>query len=475
VGVSALTAAAGGIQGASAQSPSDETVSTAVAERAKYGFGGGEAKVLSLLESGGHPDSELYGFPVSKAEADDLADRSRFAEQVSRETLPFVRSLPQFGGAWIDQKNGGSLVVVLTSASAETRAGIRSRMPEDTRGLRIETADDTFDDLARAVDDSSRVWDELAEGVTPFAFGTDEQHNRVVARVDPSELESARQSIPRIEEALGVDVAVEGRDRPVDKNTWSACGGRHHCYGPFKLGVKMRYTLTAWNNPDTTYVCSMGFHVTHPTNSTLNRSFLTAGHCVYNRPGDWHHSDPYQDAYGPIGSRVSSRYNATDKRDIALVNIEAWAKNRSKSVYGETATRTMTTPDTPIENETLCMSLGNQDKVWCGTADHRHQKWESTTANPNIWVWGSGVNLCCGRSSIGGDSGSPIYRRWMLPISPYIEYITPVGILDAGNETPDFQFDNDIYFARVYWATNDPDGWPGLEIFDGPNGVGGPP
>jgi len=63
----------------------------------------------------------------------------------------------------------------------------------------------------------------------------------------------------------------------------------------------------------------------------------------------------------------------------------------------------------------------------------------------------------------------------MLPISPYIEYITPVGILDAGNETPDFQFDNDIYFARVYWATNDPDGWPGLEIFDGPNGVGGPP
>src|SRR5450759_3019972 len=63
--------------------------------------------------------SGVWGIPLSAAEekALDLSGRMAFAEAVSEDLLPFAKSLPSYGGAWIDQLAGGGLVVALTDVA----------------------------------------------------------------------------------------------------------------------------------------------------------------------------------------------------------------------------------------------------------------------------------------------------------------------------------------------------------------------
>lgn len=61
--------------------------------------------------------TDLWGIPLTADEESQLAlgDRMAFADSVSERLLPAVRSLPTYGGAWIDQPGGSSLVIALTA------------------------------------------------------------------------------------------------------------------------------------------------------------------------------------------------------------------------------------------------------------------------------------------------------------------------------------------------------------------------
>lgn len=464
-----LTAVPSGISG---QGPSAGEVDRAVAARARYGFSDGRDTVIRMLARDTHPASEEYGFPMTTEEAEDLLARSAFAQRVSEKTLPYLESVEGYAGEWVDQADGGSLVVMLTpAAGASTREAIREHMPSVSRGVRFKEVDDSFADLESALARAENIWSRTSPSISPNAFGIDVRRNRLVVKVPWDDVDQAERARQQVATDLGVDVAIEGTSPIHDSVDYSACSSRMNCFGPFRSGIVIRYGGVSGS-----YRCSMGFHMTHPSSSTLDHTFLTAGHCGHGRDGNWYHSTAYTDAYGIIGERKSSRYTS-DNRDMMLVKIGDWAQNKSRRVYGEvwTAEMTqMTQPSQPIEGETLCASLGMQGEVYCGDADATHQKWWSETAG--IWVWGSGLDLCCDRTTIGGDSGSPLYRRYQVVNPPVVTHVTtPIGIVDAGEETQDFQEFHSIYFARVKWATDDADGWPGLDIYTGSQGVGGPP
>lgn len=446
----------------------DDALDRAIAFRAAYGFDDDRAFVRGLMQEGAHPVSEEYGFPLTRSEVGELERRNQFVAAVAKSVVPYVRGLDSFAGVWIDQKAGGELVVMLTNVTASTRDSVRNRLPVDSLGVRFEEVDDSWTSLNRALEVSDKEWADLGTNIEPQAFNVDERANRLTVKILRKDLDVARGADLPFERRVGVDVGFEGTPPIVDMAPdYSRCDERWQCYGPFLLGIRIFY-----GEPGASWRCGMGFQMKHDTNSNLNQTFLTAGHCGYNRSGNWHHSDAFQEAYGRIGEKVSSRYTS-DNRDLMLVSIDDWPQNKSKKIFGEAQTSMeMLDADNLINGEQLCMSLSQTNQVYCGTADTSQQKWKSSTAN--IWVWGAGIDFGGSQSITFGDSGSPIYRRNCTG-TPLPCFYTPIGIVHAGTEVEQFDEPHDVYFAKVAWAVNNADGWPGLYVYTGAQGVGGPP
>jgi hypothetical protein len=285
-----------------------------------------------------------------------------------------------------------------------------------------------------------------------------------VVKVLKGDFEEAKSQKARLEEELGVDVGFEVSAPIVD----SSCPSRHKCFGPLRLGARMNYPnvydssqhYTQWN-------CAIGFMLT-------DEKILTAGHCTHQRQAPWKGHQNYQDAYDRIGERTSSRYNSTDKRDLSLISLEDWSANKTKRLYGDDEWPTvLTMEDGPSELMRVCVSLNRQDKYWCGIVKDTSVKWESDTADPPIMVWGAGMDFYkSNRTALPGDSGGPIVYE-SQECGHCTPLRTPIGIVNAGNEVDGTATsDRDLYFAKVQWALNNQDGWPGKSIYSGAEGSG---
>lgn len=472
---------------AGAESPSASDVTRAAASRAAFGFRSDRGYVKALFDRDTGTILSRHGFPVTKAEAADLLERSTFAGQLDRRTLPFVRRLPAYGGEWIDQRHGGQLVVALTRVTQQTKAAVRSRMPkEGSRGVRFARVESSAAELTQALERSETAWSNLDTGFRPQAVAIHYRLNRITFMVLETQLEMARSYDAVLERQLGVDVgfAVEGKIDDL------VCNARNNCYAPFQTGIKIY-----WPDPGASRVCGMAFHVVYPSDSSSpkHQTFLTAGHCAYGSTwvGPWHHSSAYRTDYGKIGDRVASMYNDTDKRDVALIKIQDWSPNKTTRIFGELnwGAAELTSHGSPIENEELCTSLSvtGQDlagNAWyCGRVGSTSQWWISDTANPNLKVYGAALDFPGSGCTIYdpdpekrcppnyGDSGSPVFREQRVcgQICTYPR--TPIGIVNAGRrDTPEREENHALYFARLSYVFGN-DGWPYLEVYRGPQGA----
>ena len=150
---------------ASAQPPTKAEIDRAADARNQYGFDSGRSHVASLASGKTHPASAEYGFPMTAAEARDLLDRAAFVQRLAKETLPQVRGLADYAGAWIDLKDGGRLVVGLTRAPASIKASVRRGLPKVSRGIRFEVVNDS----ARAPDVAEKQCE--VDGAQPGEWG----------------------------------------------------------------------------------------------------------------------------------------------------------------------------------------------------------------------------------------------------------------------------------------------------------------
>ncbi len=373
--------------------------------------------------------SEQYGFPLTEREHADLAARNTYVQAFQAKTLPFVEGLDGYGGVWLDQTDGGTIVVGLTNGRAKAtsrvwtaaKRQVRARLPKVNRGIRFVKVNDSAADLGRALRHADRDWASLRAGFRPQAFAISYRDNQLVVKVLPHDLPKATRFRARMAKRAAVDVAIEAT-APVSD---SSCSTRQKCFGPLRLGARINHAAVYRSSaPRSQWNCAIGFMLSDHT-------ILTAGHCSYHHTKPWQGHAAYRSRYGQIGRLESSRY-MSQHRDVSRITLEDWRANRTTRIFGDTWPTVLTQPGKVMDNMDVCVSLARQDVFWCGrVTEPSVRRWSSTAG---IWVWGAGMRFSVpGRTSLPGDSGSPVVAK-SKPCPECTPSRTPIGIVTAGNE-----------------------------------------
>lgn len=452
-----LATAIGGFPYAAAAGPTDVEVAEAIADRAAFGLESDEAELRELMMSDRDVGSAVWGIPLTAAEMDrvDLSGRSKFANDIWREILPYAESLPTFGGAWLDQDHNGRLVVLLTRLSDDTTRELESRLPASSRGFRVDLVDFTWAELEDALERAFGEFERVA-GIRPVDVAIDTRNNRLEVAVRPESLEQAKESLESLQGTLGVPIKVISSKPGADAET---CGNgntsrpRTNCWDPIRAGVRT-YQFSA-GNTDSGKSCTMGFHI-YVDGGSPTRQYLTAGHCgYYTSPNTEQYHSTYFHGGDNIGVRKATLYNTTDHRDIMRVSIQ-FSTEITDRIYGTQPVYDVDDAGDYLQGDPVCASLGVSNEIDCGVVQSQSTSWDSETANPNLEVWGAGVtNL----TIEFGDSGSPVFRQFEVPgHAPLWQYV-PLGIV---NHEPIPGRTPTMYMAKVKYALQQ---WPGTSIY----------
>lgn len=346
----------------------------------------------------------------------DLRGRSVFADSVERNVLPFLRTLPTFGGAYYDQANSGTLTVLLTVRDPGLEAVISQKMVGSTGPWRVEEATHTERSLTAALDRAQSTWSVVGGGPA-LGFGLDTRSNAIFVEVEANDSALAASAAGRLVDALGVRVVVRVGTPGYD----TACTDRDHCSSPMKAGVNI-YKGAVHGLPAD---CTLGWFIVR----SGDKQFVTAGHCSFNNPGlTWIHP-----GFGSLGVRLQTLY-ANNGQDIMRVGLGTDSQ-ASDDVYNDG--NDTVGSSTPTQGETLCASLGGgSNAVKCGTVQSALRTWTSETCNCTV----SGGDMSY--TTIPGDSGSPVYRR--LPGGTG-DQLRAIGVNDHQNG----------YFARLDTSLDD--------------------
>lgn len=391
-----------------------ESVAAAVAIREVFGLPTDANTIDRLLEGAEDVGTAEVGFPLTATELAslDLVGRMTFVNDLERDVLPMLRSLSTFAGVWIDQRNGGRLVVMLTELDASVEASLKESLPAGGRGAVIVQAAHTYEALRRAVGRARGEWGQLAPTLPVLGVGLDTPRNGLRLVVSAQDVTVAEPRAGELSSILGVPVYLE----PGLQGSDVVCTNRDNCHTPLRGGVMIRKGAVGSANN-----CTMGFHIRIGT----DEQFLTAGHCGHFGSNNWYHN-----GLGLIGAEAGTLYGAGGKDVMRVQMADAQA---STLIYGDGAF--MGSAALPVPGEAVCASLAQTNAKKCGTVTDDWWSWTSETAN--VTVWGGDSNL----APIDGDSGSPIYRKVLLG-GDY--YFIPIGIMDHENGG----------FARVVDALN---------------------
>ncbi len=435
------------VAGASEAAVEAADLAAAIHARDLFGLETDPALVSNLLTSGDNVNSDRGDVPLTADEAAevDLSGRAAFVQDLERQVLPYARAMPNLAGVWIDQRHDGRLVVAVTEQPSVAREALASMMPAGSRGLEVVTAAHSLSSLTSAFDDADRSWAAVTPAIRSLGFAIDERRNTLQVKVREANASEAGSSLQRFADLLGVDAELVVAEQGTDL----VCTARNNCYSPLRAGGRIHK-----DSPGGGYNCAMGFHITLPEPPTVQ--FLTAGHCGHYGSDEWHHNGTYCDLFGKIGNERASLYsnNGSDIMRVALRNASTQA---SEYVYGR-GTSSLGGPVLPVQGERLCMSMARSDTVECGEVATATDSWYSETGG--YMVTGASLDTYNNSTSIGGDSGSPIFREVFLQEHGWA--LTAVGILDHERYTvcPCYG-GHDIYFAKVKSAL---DTW-GAELY----------
>lgn len=379
---------------------------------------------LARLASKEDVGSRQWGIPMTAVEEAslDLVGRMTFANAVAEGVLPYAEKLPTFAGAWIDERQNGSLVIMLTQPDAATEATIRTLLPGGSRGVRFGLASTPYAALVAAAEEVVANWSAALPDVTLYQVGVDTASNQVAVEVPALGVSAATAAIDSLELARGVRVVVIAGEPSQD----ATCTDRDHCYSPLKAGDIIRN-----GSSSSTGTCTMAWHILVGS----DKQFMTAGHCgrAYLPSVNWYHQ-----GYGLIGSDQSNLedLSSTKKDEMRIQMPDAQA---SALVYEVPAAQQMVAATLPVVGMAVCGSLGISNTISCGTVTSTWTSWTSNDCNAACTVWGGATS---GIALAPGDSGSPMYQ--IITNGGGTKYIVPIGVLDTQGGL----------FARVVDALN---------------------
>lgn len=238
----------------------------------------------------------------------------------------------------------------------------------------------------------------------------DVRKNQLQYAFAPADFAIAQATLPAVDASVKVPGAITVEQRLRD----AACNGRNDCWDPvFEAGV-----LIYKDNASSSSYCTMGFHITVGS----DQQFLTAGHCGYNPPDDWHHPGYSGPSGTHVGNELASLYGAGGKDVMRVALLDSRA---SQLVFAEPNTLIVSGHALPVDGEAVCASRGKSSNpiIGCGVVQDSWDSWTSDTANPDVVVYGADSSI----PAIPGDSGSPLYR---FVDNPVYDYLVAIGVLD---------------------------------------------
>ena len=350
----------------------------AVESRAALGLNADPEFVQALRGSPEDVGTERFGIPMTEEETTEIEARFIFADKAQQTVLPYVESLPTFGGAFFDHQARGELVILLTATDDAVLEKIHSLAPEG-RSARVEMVQYTQAQLSEAVPQAWEAW-RAAGGPEAYAISVDTPANAIRIDVDPAEFAEAEKLVDEMRAAIGVPVFIGIGERPEE----AVCTNRDNCYSPMKAGIVIRKGSLNSNTK-----CTMGFNIQVGS----DEQFMTAGHCGYSGSNNWYHQ-----GYGVVGTEQSTFYYEGG-RDIMSVQISD--SQDSSLIYNRSTP--VNDSQWPITGEGVCASRGVSTTAWvCGTITDSYTSW--TGGNCGCTIYGADSSI----AFVVGDSGSPI-------------------------------------------------------------------
>jgi hypothetical protein len=327
--------------------------------------------------------SRVYGVALSPDEATEMERRAEVESQLEPLNT-YLRSLPEFGGAYIDQAAGHVFVLGFTSIAAADEERIAGFLPSGTAIRMLEVANSEADlrDVQAWVTNDSRWLADL--GTHALEIPVNPRTNRVEI------------GLTRLDEAIAASMNERyGKDRVALYETTTAltdCVDRNHCHNPLRAGLQL-YDAG----------CSTGFGVYAGASYYL----LTAGHCyiaghVYQHPNGT-----------DLGIMVDESFEANSSFDGGIVPVPTaqrysriWSTNASWFPVISVQTRAQ-----EMVGQSVCLS-GRQraDGASCGTVYAIDFPFDACH-NPQCSSWTHLVHQRSGTYPVAiGDSGGAVWR-----------------------------------------------------------------
>jgi len=380
----------------------DEAVRYAAEKRAAFGLPAQPYLVREIMRSGLNVDK--WGLVATEEEerAVDLPGRMIFANKLKQTVVPYVQSLPTSGGVYIDQTQGGRLVVNLTERNPTIEQEIGRRMPVDPRGFHVVRVDHTEKDLMAALDRANPVWSEMVPSIQLQEANLDIQRNGLAFAVAQEDYNAALVMLPELRRVLGVRVSLGVSQMPMDTASAPNCTSRTNCHTVTEAGVPIYLS----NVIDSYAECTMAFHVVCNDGDI---EFVTAAHCDTGAANSWGINNGSGGAIN-MGTRQATMGTSAFTYPQDIMRVQLPVNQKSQYIFGEGTRSYNGSGGCPIAGQAACTSRYRTDvaggpPVDCGTVRYT---WGSHTSNVlGLTVWGGDLDNVT--DSIGGDSGSPIY------------------------------------------------------------------
>lgn len=149
--------------------------------------------------------------------------------QMNESFLPTARSLNNYAGIYIDNHDGGRIVVQVTRDPEAARRELLAAEPSLAGEFDVRVVQFTETELAEAAGKLLAEQAHYLAGIEVYAVDVNTETNSIIAYVPAALARVARERVPALEEQLGgVPVSIEVGTPDVE----AACTGREYCTSP---------------------------------------------------------------------------------------------------------------------------------------------------------------------------------------------------------------------------------------------------
>jgi len=381
---------------AASPAPSATDLQYALKFRTEFGLNTDPSLILATFGSPAYSSQE-FGLPLSADETKDLNGRIA----VEGRLAALVRAAEAdaaFGGIYVDQADGGAVVVEVVGDPASAATRLQADIPAGAT-LKVKRVGRSYGQLQALQERIAADMNGLREeGIAVQTVGIDPKANLVLVGLQPYTSGAAAELARRY--GAAIEVTAE------DPFTLTTCTGVDNC-SQYAGGIHI-YT---WINPTTTGNCTSGFIGRRTTNPASNELYyITAGHCLAQTTGigaAWQQNMPGEATIGTASNYQFYSGMSADVGVIKLANGTATPKNLMFAAPSG-PTRLILASQSNANQQVgniVCRSGYRSNNSVCGTI---------TLRDFSIVVSGYTFNHQW-RGSVGaieGDSGGPVYAGY---------------------------------------------------------------